>query len=52
MNLKKETDLEIYSTDGRLVYKNPEAKNVLIETKGMFILVDLKTNQTERIIVH
>lgn len=52
IELEKETDLEIYSTDGRLVYKNAEAKNVLIETKGMFILVDLKTNQTERIMVH
>ena len=52
IELEKETDLEIYSTDGRLVYKNAEAKNVSIETKGMFILVDLKTNQTERIMVH
>jgi len=52
IELENETDLEIYSTDGRLVCKNLEAKNVQIETKGMFILIDLKTNQTERIMIH
>lgn len=52
IELEEETNLEIYSTDGRLVYKNFEAKTVQLESQGMFIIVDLETSKTMRIMVH